>query len=442
MKNNSSIYFIILALFALLFGVLFGFLSSLQYLIPEFLKDSIPFTKMRPFHVTSVLSWIVLCATGSIYFYLTQVEKLKLFSPKLVLIHFSLFLITGILIYISFFMGEMKGREYLAYSPILTIPILIGWFLFGINYFKSLFKKITEWPVYFWMWGTGITFMIFHLTEAHLWVFPYFKDSIIKDLTVQWKSYGSFIGSWNMLVYGLAIYMMSKIKNDHMLARGKLVFFFYFLGLTNLMFGWAHHTYIIPMQPWIRIVAYIISMTEWVIIAHIIYSWKRSLRQDQNISTSMPYKLLVTADFWVFLNLILALLFSIPAINFFTHGTHVTVAHSMGTTIGINTTILLASVFYIVMKLKPEFNIRQFAIKGGYKLYKVSLLLFWVLLLVAGIKKSHWMYFSENVLFSEMQDNLLYVYLGILVFGAGLTIAIIMMVIPLLKNLFKSITEK
>ena len=442
MKNNSAIYFLILALIALSLGVLFGFLSSLQYLFPEFLKESIPFSKMRPFHVTSVLSWIILCATGSIYFYLTRVEKLNLFSTKLVLVHFVLFLITGGLIYVSFIMGEMKGREYLAYSPILTIPILIGWFLFGINYFKTLVKKVTEWPVYFWMWGTGIIFMIFHLTEAHLWVLPYFKDSIIKDMSVQWKSYGSFIGSWNMLVYGLAIYMMSKIKNDHMLARGKLVFFFYFLGLTNLMFGWAHHTYIIPMQPWIRIVAYIISMTEWIIIAHIIFSWKRSLSQDRQVSSSMTYRLLVTADFWIFLNLILALLFSIPAINFFTHGTHVTVAHSMGTTIGINTTILLASVFYIVSKLKPGFNISQFAIKGGYRLYKISLFLFWVSLLIAGIKKGHWMYFSENVLFSEMQDNQYYVYLGILVFGTVLTISIIMLIVPLLKKLLRIIIER
>ncbi len=435
MKNRASIYFIVFALLSLMLGVLFGMLASLQYLFPEFLKEVIPFNKMRPYHVTSVLSWIVLGATGSIYFYLTRIEKLKLFSPKMVMVHFITFLVVGLIIYISFFLGEMQGREYLAYSPLLTIPILLGWFLFGLNYFKTLVNKVSNWPVYYWMWGTGIVFMIFHLIEAHLWVFPYFKESVIKDLSVQWKSYGSFIGSWNMLVYGLAIYLMSKIKDDENVARGKLVFFFYFLGLVNLMFGWAHHTYIIPMQPWIRVVAYIISMTEWVILAHIILTWKRSLNQEQKVESSMSYRFLVTADFWVFLNLFLALLLSIPAINFFTHGTHITVAHSMGTTIGINTTILLASVFFIVSKLNPEFNVNRFLIQKGYLLFKISLLLFWILLLVAGIKKSHWMYFSENVLFSEMQENLHLVYAGILVFGIGLTMSIIMLAVPLLKNL-------
>jgi nitric oxide reductase subunit B len=155
----------------------------------------------------------------------------------------------------------------------------------------------------------------------------------------------------------------------------------------------------------------------------------------------MAYKFLITADFWIFLNLILALLFSVPTINFFTHGTHITVAHSMGTTIGINTTILLASVFFIVSKIRPTFNIHQFSIKKGHLLFRVSFFLFWISLLVAGIKKSHWLYFSENVLFSEMQDSLYFVYIAIFIFGVGLTISIILLCIPLLKVILQNIKE-
>ena len=437
MKNKSPLLFVIFALISLLLGIVFGLLSSVQYIIPEFLKETLPFSKLRPFHVTSVVSWIVLSATGSIYFYLIHIEKLNFFSKKLIKTHFFIFLCTGIAIYASLLLGKMEGREYLAYTPILTIPILIGWLLFGVNYFKTLKNQVSNWPVYYWMWGTGITFMIYHLSEANLWLFPYFKNHIVRDVTVQWKSYGSFVGSWNMLVYGIAIYLMSKIKNDNSVARGKTVFFFYFLGLANLMFGWAHHTYLIPMQPWIRYVAYAISMTEWIILLNIIYGWKKSLTKENRENYCMAYRFLMTSDFWIFLNLILALLFSIPAINFFTHGTHITVAHSMGTTIGINTTILLASVFFIVSKIKPSFNINQFAVKKGHFLFRVSLFLFWCSLLIAGIKKSHWMYFSENILFSEMQDSLYAVYISIFVFGFGLAISIVMISFPLLKTLMR-----
>ena len=433
MKNKLPQYFLVLALLSLLFGILFGLLASIQYLYPEFLKESLPFTKLRPFHVTSVISWIVLGATGSIYFFIDRVEKLKWYSNSLIKIHLGLFFIVGVLIYITYSIGFMDGREYFAFKPIFMIPIIIGWLLFGINYYKTLRKKIKNWPVYYWMWGTGIVFMIFHLTEAHLWVFDSFRIHFIKDMTVQWKSYGSFVGSWNMLVYGISIYVMSKVNGEIDLARTKIAFFFYFLGLANLMFGWAHHTYVLPTQPWIRIVGYVISMTEWILLGYIIYEWRKSLGSKEKGNQLMVTRFMVSADFWIFLNLLLALLFSIPAINFFTHGTHVTVAHSMGATIGINTTILFSAILFIIHKVNPKVDTSQLMIKRGLQVFNISLFFFWCSLLIAGIKKSHWMYFTKEVLFSEMHEAMTMVYAAIFVFGSGLVLAIFMITIPILK---------
>lgn len=441
MKNKTAFLFLILALCALLFGVFFGLFASLQYIFPDFLKTYIPFTKMRPFHVTSVISWIILCATGSIYFFITQIEKLNLYSSKLSRIHFIIFFLTGIGIYLSFILGKMEGREYMAYPPFLTIPIVVGWLLFGINYFKTIIKNVSNWPVYYWMWGTGIVFMMYHLLEAQLWLFPYFREHIIKDITIQWKSYGSFVGSFNMLVYGIAIYLMSKIKKDESLSRGKIVFFFYFLGLSNLMFGWAHHTYLIPTLPWIRYVAYGASMTEWILLGYIIYRWKQSLSKRDKQLYPMAYKFLMASDFWIFFNLFFALLISIPTINFFTHGTHITVAHSMGTTIGINTSILFASLFFITTKLNLSSITNQLLLKRTYLLFNVSLFFFLCSLLVAGIKKSYWMYYTKEIPFSQMQDSLYFIYIAVLIFGVGIFISIIIFSVLLLRKLFKAFNQ-
>lgn len=439
MKNKASILFLITALFALLIGVTFGLLAALQYIIPEFLKQVIPFNKMRPFHVTTVITWIILSATGSIYFYLTQVEKLKLFSTKLMKLHLYIFLITGIGIYLSYVFGKMEGREYLAFTPLLIIPILFGWLLFGINYFKTMLKQVKNWPVYYWMWGTGIIFMMIHLVEANLWLLPYFREHVIKDLTVQWKSYGSFVGSWNMLVYGISMYVMAKIKGNDDIGRGKLAFFFYFLGLTNLMFGWAHHTYIIPTLPWIRYVSYGVSMTEWIILGYMIYDWKRRLTKTEKETYPLAYRFLVTTDFWIFINLIIALLFSIPAINFFTHGTHITVAHSMGTTIGINTTILFASLLFIISKIAAFSKKQELLIKRGLWGFNITLFLFFLALLVAGARRSHWMYAGNDISFSNMQDSLFWVYIAFFIFGLALTTSIATISLPIFKKLINSL---
>ena len=100
-----------------------------------------------------------------------------------------------------------------------------------------MLSSFKNWPVYYWMWATGIVFMIYHFTEAHLWLLPYFRDHFIQNISLQWKSGGSYVGSWNMLVYGTSLFVMSKISNDDSYAKSKKAFFFYFLGLTNLMFG-------------------------------------------------------------------------------------------------------------------------------------------------------------------------------------------------------------
>lgn len=439
MNDKPALCFVFFALCALILGMFFGILGGLQYVLPDFIKDTIAFNLLRPFHVTTVVAWIVLGATGGIYFYLPRVSKLPLFSHYMATIHLLVFMLTGIAIYGCYATGNLGGKEYLEFPPVLILPVILGWLLFGLNYYKTLVGKVRNWPVYYWMWGTGILFMAYHLAEASLWLLPYFHDNFIKDITVQWKAGGSFVGSWNMLVYGTAIFLMSKIKGDDSIGRNGESFFFYFLGLSNLMFGWAHHIYIVPVTAWVRYVSYAVSMTEWIILFHMIYTWKRSLSQQNKNTFSLAYRFLVMADVWIFLNLVLALLFSIPSINLFTHGTHTTVAHAMGTTIGINTTILLASVCYIISCLKPHFDFFALRIRFGLRLFQISLLGFWLSLLIAGVKKSNWMYFSDGISFSGMQRSLHVVYGSFLLFGIGIFVALLLVVLPLLRQIAQTL---
>jgi nitric oxide reductase subunit B len=443
MKKDFSLLFIVLGLCALLFGALIGVFSSIIYISPDFLKDLIPFNQLRPMHTSSVVSWIILTVTGSIYFYLRKVEKINIYSEKLGQFHLLIFIIVGIGIYYSYFSGKMGGREYLEFFPMLTIPILIGWVLFAINFFKSTLGKVKNWPVYYWMWGTGIVFMIYHLSESQFWFFNSIRQDYIKDLTIQWKSYGSFVGSWNLLVYGTAMYLMAKIKGDNSIGRSKLSFFFYFLGLTNLMFGWAHHTYIVPTLPWIRYVAYIVSMTEWIVFIHLINNWRKNLKLDEKKHYYIAYKFIIASDIWIILNLFLALLMSIPSLNLYMHGTHITVAHSMGTTIGINTSILLASIAFIIEKLRGgEVFKNNVFVKKGYLIFYISLLVFWISLILAGVNKSIFQVENPNTSISVFYQDSYYIFFIFIVAGIMLFIGLSMIILPFLKLILNQFFNK
>ncbi len=388
MKKEIGVTFIFLSIIALLAGLLFGSLSAFQFVFPG-LFDALPFFKNRPLHVSLVVSWIFLSVLGGIYYYLPKYCGLPLFSKKMATLHFWLFFITGLLILTSYFLGKFGGREYWEFPPVLAIPILISWLLLLINFFKTVLKKVGQWPVYLWMWATGICFFLFTFTEAYLWVLPYFRNNLIRDLTVQWKAYGALVGSWNMLVYGTAIFVMERIKGDESIAKSGLAFWMYFLGLTNLLFGWAHHIYIVPTAPWIRYISYGISMTELLILAKIIWNWKSALQHEKKDFYFLPYRFIIASDCWIFINIVLAILISIPAINVFTHGTHITVAHAMGSTIGINTMILLSSVLFIIDDVtKHQFSATEKnTIRTGFWITNFSLLIFWVSLVAAGAEK-------------------------------------------------------
>jgi len=135
-------------------------------------------------------------------------------------------------------------------------------------------------------------------------------------------------------------------------------------------------------------VSYAVSMTEWILFVNIIQSFKARLGEARRLAHLIPYRFLLAAEAWVFLNLALAILMSIPAVNAYTHGTHVTVAHAMGAAIGINTMILLASLFHIFSQHDPAL-VRQHRGQITALLWSsnAGLLVFWVALIAAGITK-------------------------------------------------------
>jgi nitric oxide reductase subunit B len=201
------------------------------------------------------------------------------------------------------------------------------------------------------------------------------------------------------------------------------------------MFNWGHHTYIVPAAPWIRDVSYFISMTELLILGYIIFQWRKSFSKARKNYHLIPFRFLSFADGWIFLNLALAIIISVPAINKFTHGTHITVAHAMGATIGINTMLLFASVFFMLHNLNLNaLKQKQKTISIGVLITNLSLLLFWISLLGAGITKIQAGYEGFYSFIQKCQPFFkIFAYSGVFIF-VGLAILIVTSMKIMLSN--------
>jgi nitric oxide reductase subunit B len=419
--------FLTTAICMLLLALVFGVVSASIYIFPDFLKDNLGFISLRPMHVSAAMFWIILGATGCIYCVLEQGSTDKRIK-RTGLIQWVLWVISIIGIMVSYCIKDFGGREYWEFNPIWALPISIAWVLFLINFYR-LVKKIRTWPVYIWMWLTGVVFFLFTFLENYLWLIPYFREHFITDMTIQWKVNGSLVGSWNQIIYGTAIFLMDRILNNKSTGSSKLAFGLYFLGLFNLMFNWGHHIYTLPTEPYIRYIGYAVSMTEWVFFVKIVMTWRASLSIVQRNYHYFPYRFIMAADIWIFINMGQAILMSIPAINMYTHGTHITVAHAMGTTIGINTMILLAACFTF-------FNIEE---KSKYlnKIFwalQISLVIFWTSLNLAGVKKGIWQLSAHQESYSKMMDSLAPYFVTFGLAGIGLLLTLGTLGIVLLKS--------
>lgn len=387
-SDKMALAFLALALSYLAMGLLFGVLGSLQYILPPFLKDQFGFQKTRPLHVYLVISWIFTAAQGGLYYYVPRIVHRNMYWQGGVKLHWLLQALTSFSIVVAFFNGSFGGREYLEFPPLLGLAIAFTWLPFAVNFFLTLRPQLKEAPVYFFSWTLGICFFYITLSESYLWVFDYFRTNEVRDITVQWKALGSMVGSWNMLVYGTSMYIMEKMKGDTKMSRSPMAFFFFFLGFTNLLFNWGHHTYIVPAAPWVKTVAYVISMTELLIFGNLLLKWRKTISNARKNFHILPFQFLSYADWWIFLNLGVAILISIPQLNYYTHGTHITVAHAMGTTIGINTMLLFGSVVYILQQQKPQLleRYRGWIAKGG-AITNIALIFFWTSLVGSGLIK-------------------------------------------------------
>lgn len=405
--NKTLRIFVVASLVLLLTTLIVGLISSWAFLYPEIYNKFLPFYQLRPFHVSAALFWIISGAAASILWYKKGVfaSNRKWVSWAENAFIYS-WLITILAIFICYSFKLFGGREYWVFPPILGLPLLFSWLFLFFAYFIPLLKLAGKQPMYVWMWSTGILFFVITFIEQNLWQIPWFRESYLREITVQWKANGSMVGAWNQMIYGTSLFLMVKISGDENIAKGKVVYFFYMLGLTNLMFNWGHHIYNVPGASWIRDTSYIISMTEWVFLIKIIQGFKSKLAENRKYRHITTYKFIIASEFWVFMNLILALGMSIPAINRYTHGTHITVAHAMGTTIGINTMILLGSFSYMI-NIDTKTTLIKRVIGMSYKLSQYGLGLFWLSLIVAGVIKGYRVTELNIINFQEMMQPVL-----------------------------------
>ncbi|MCK6610178.1 MAG: cbb3-type cytochrome c oxidase subunit I [Bacteroidia bacterium] len=397
MQKSLGKLYLIFGLFCLILTLFFGVMAAHSYIIPGFWKDLLGFQQLRPIHASSALFWILVSANGLVIHFQTKSRNKWIDNFAL-----ALLAIAYVSMIIAYVKQDFGGREYWEAGWPFSSLVLAAFVLLFINGLR-FFIGTKPRKVYHWMWLSGSSFLVLCMAENFLWLIPGIHADTVKDLTLQWKANGAFVGAWNQLIYGVSFQLMEKIGGKDAVVESKTAYGMFFLGLFNLIFNWGHHVYLVPTYAYVKFIGYTVSMTEWIFFIRIFTDWKKSLPAElfKLRKQEGTYWFLVASETWIMLNMGLAILMSIPAINLYTHGTHITVAHSMGATIGINSMILLGGIWFMAFGNKPMSKWNRF----WFWLSQSSLLVLWLSLLMAGIIKSIWNSEGQKHAFAFMMQQ-------------------------------------
>jgi nitric oxide reductase subunit B len=358
-QKRMLLILVLSALSCLALSIFSGFLGVLYY-VPEiasfFLKFGVSLQQLRPLHTSFASAWLFLACVSMIWkYFFDNCGPLTSSDIRHWRFQLATWVFSGIGIFITLPFGLFSGREYLGFHPFFSLLIYGGWLSFAWVFFKKIKKNFWSQPVYVFMWATGVFFFLYTFAEGHFWLFTGVLEQPVADLQIQWKSCGTLVASFNQMVYGCLFYLSEKISGDKNLARSKKAFLFFCIGLLNSFTNYAHHTYHLPQSHLIKWISFIVSMLEIAFLYGILVDIVKIVKEKSSFQNRNPLVyFLELSKCWNLFLLSLAILISIPPLNALIHGTHVVMAHAMGSEIAIDTYILFAVMLFLFPYILPR----------------------------------------------------------------------------------------
>ena len=129
-----------------------------------------------------------------------------------------------------------------------SLLIYAGWILFTWNFFSVVGFGLKGKPVFVYMWYTSLLLFLWSFAEGHAWHFAVVGEQPLRDISIQWKSYGPLVGTFNLLVYGSLGYIACCRSGHTSSAVSRTGYCLLFVGIVNSFTNFGHHTYHLPQS--------------------------------------------------------------------------------------------------------------------------------------------------------------------------------------------------
>jgi nitric oxide reductase subunit B len=375
--------YFIFALILLAGEILFGILMGIQYVWGDFLFPLVPFNVLRMVHTNLLIVLLLFGFMGATYYLVPEEAERELWSPKLAIITFWVFVAAGVATILGYLfvpyatLTELTfnellptmGREFLE-QPLPTkvgIVIVVLSYIFnvGMTVLKGRKTVIT----------TVLLTGLLGLAVFFLFAF-YVPDNLIADKFFWWFTVHLWVeATWELILGAILAFVLIKVTGVDREHIDKWLYLIIAMTMVSGILGTGHHFFYMGAPEywlWIGSISSAVEPLPFFLMILFAYTMARERKIEHKNKIALTWAkgtaviAFLGAGVWGFFH-------TLAPVNMFTHGTQLTAAHGHLSFYGAYIMIIFTMIAYAmpILRGRPYGNCE--------KAQKVELTAFWML---------------------------------------------------------------
>ena len=349
-QSVAKPYFII-ALLLFCLQVLMGLWLAVQYFatIPQEIVDVFPFSTARAMHTNLVVLWLLLGFMGATYYLVPEETKRDIAWPKVAIAQLVLLVGTGVAALVGFLFGWTQGRPLLEIPRPLDALIVLGVLMFLANVGWTMIKA-KNWTI---TQGSLLGGLVF-LAVMYLFGIPFYKNLAVDWYYWWWVIHLWVEGAWELVAAAMLAFLLIKITGVNRRVVEKWLYVELGLFLFTGIAGTGHHYYWLGAPRYWLYVGGIFSALEPLPLLLMVWdTWRDVKESDRPRTPALTWAMLWTMAILHFVGAgLFGFAHTLPQINYWTHGSQVTVSHGHLAFFGAYVLLNLTFFYYALPRLR------------------------------------------------------------------------------------------
>jgi len=400
--QQLAIKYFIVAVVLFVAQILFGMLSGIQYLAPDFLEGILSFNVTRTVHINAMIVWMLYGFIGSVYWLLeeeseTEIVGLKLGNLGFWVLTSAVTVVVLVFLFVQTGPGDdftrwfiNEGREYIEAPRWADIGIVICMLIFFYNVAATFAKGK-------WSGIAGVlTLDLMALAGIYLAGMFYTTNISVDQYWWWWVIHLWVEATWEVLVACLMAWGLMKTLG----VSRKIVTTWLYIEVA-LMFGSGilgighHYFWIGTPEYWFSIGGLFSALEPIPLVAMVVHAVYDSGVRHSKGNNNPALAWLIAHAFGNFFGAgVWGFMHTLPQINLYTHGTQWSASHGHLAFFGAYATIIIAMFYIAAQYARGQSTFGPALLGNGWKWkWSLGLLNFGVVgmtvaLLISGYEQS------------------------------------------------------